>query len=213
MNDRPINASEALAMLRDGNARFVDGERCIDTYLSHTKLDEHLDGQAPFAIVLGCSDSRVPVEIIFDAGLGDLFVIRVAGNIVAPSLIGSVELAAEKFGSRLVVVLGHSGCGAVDVALSTLEDHTTQAPGHVNAIVEKIRPVIEPVFSAANGAGRDALMASSVRANVRASAEALRHGSETLEQLVREDGLLVVAAEYSLATGRVDFFEGMPDND
>ncbi len=213
MNDRPINACEALAMLRDGNARFVDGERCIDTYLSHTKLDEHLDGQAPFAIVLGCSDSRVPVEIIFDAGLGDLFVIRVAGNIVAPSLIGSVELAAEKFGSRLVVVLGHSGCGAVDVALSTLEDHTTQAPGHVNAIVEKIRPVIEPVFSAANGAGRDALMASSVRANVRASAEALRHGSETLEQLVREDGLLVVAAEYSLATGRVDFFEGMPDND
>ncbi len=213
MNDRPINACEALAMLRDGNARFVDGERCIDTYLSHTKLDEHLDGQAPFAIVLGCSDSRVPVEIIFDAGLGDLFVIRVAGNIVAPSLIGSVELAAEKFGSRLVVVLGHSGCGAVDVALSTLEDHTTQAPGHVNAIVEKIRPVIEPVFSAANGAGRDALMASSVRANVRASAEALRHGSETLEQLVREDGLLVVGAEYSLATGRVDFFEGMPDND
>ncbi len=213
MNDRPINAREALAMLRDGNARFVDNDRCIDTYLSHTKLDEHLAGQAPFAIVLGCSDSRVPVEIIFDVGLGDLFVIRVAGNIVAPSLIGSVELAAETFGSRLVVVLGHSGCGAVDFALSTLEDGATVAPGHVNAIVEKIRPVIEPLFSAADGAGRDALMASSVRANVRASAEALRHGSETLEQLVREDGLLVVGAEYSLDTGRVDFFEGMPDND
>jgi carbonic anhydrase len=213
MNHRQIKAAEALAMLRDGNERFVDGDRCIDTYLSHTRLDEHLGGQAPYAIVLGCSDSRVPVEIIFDAGLGDLFVIRVAGNIVAPSLVGSVELAAEAFGSRLVVVLGHSGCGAVDFALSTLETRTARAPGNVNAIVKKIRPVIEPLIGEPGETDRDTLMDLSVRANVRASVDALRHGSRTLERLIREDGLLVVGAEYSLETGKVEFFEGLPDRD
>ena len=93
MNKGRVAANEALERLRDGNARFVDGDRCIDTYLSHTRIDEHIGGQAPFAVVLGCSDSRVPVEIIFDVGLGDLFVVRVAGNIVAPSLVGSIELA------------------------------------------------------------------------------------------------------------------------
>ena len=108
MNSLQASAKEALQKLQDGNARFVDGDRCIDTYLSHTRLDEHIAGQAPCAIVPGCSDSMVPIEIIFDAGLGDLFVIRVAGNIVAPSLIGSIELAAENFGPRLVIVMGHA---------------------------------------------------------------------------------------------------------
>ena len=170
-------------------------------------------GQAPFAIVLGCSDSRVPVEIIFDVGLGDLFVIRVAGNIVAPSLIGSVELAAEAFGSRLVVVLGHSGCGAVDIALSSLESGSGAATGNVNAIVEQIRPVIEQVVSASDGEERGTVMEKSVRANVRASVDALRHGSDTLERLIRDDGLRVVGAEYSLETGVVTFFEGATDDD
>jgi len=210
MSNRRIDARKALTMLREGNERFVEGDRCIDTYLSHTKLGEHLGGQAPFAIVLGCSDSRVPVEIIFDVGLGDLFVIRVAGNIVAPSLIGSVELAAEAFGSRLVVVLGHSGCGAVDVTLSTIEDEAAAAPGNVNAIVREIRPVIEPLIAASGSGDRNELMARAVRANVRASVDALRHGSETLERLIRDDGLLVVGAEYSLENGKVDFFAGLP---
>jgi len=109
MNGLQASAKEALQRLEDGNARFVAGDRCIDTYLSHTRLDEHIAGQAPYAIVPGCSDSRVPIKIIFDAGPGDLFVIRVAGNIVAPSLIGSIELAVENFGPRLVLVMGHTG--------------------------------------------------------------------------------------------------------
>lgn len=212
MNQGSVNAAEALAMLKDGNARFVGGERCLDTYRSHRNIQAHLDGQAPFAIILGCSDSRVPVEIIFDVGLGDLFVVRVAGNVVAPTLIGSIELAAERFGPRLVVVLGHSGCGAIDVALSTLENDNVERPAHVNAIVERIRPVIEPLANAANRADRQELMRQSVRANVRAGVDALRRGSDTLERLMRDDGLQVVGAEYSLETGIVHFFEAAGDN-
>ena len=212
MSQETVSAAEALAMLQDGNARFVDGERCLDTYRSHTKIREHLEGQAPFAIILGCSDSRVPVEIIFDVGLGDLFVVRVAGNVVAPTLIGSIELAAEKFGPRLVVVLGHTGCGAVDVALSALENESGESPGNVNAIVDRIRPAIKSLANAADGTDRTELMKQSVRANVRAGVGALRRGSETLERLIRNDGLLVVGAEYSLETGVVHFFEGTGDN-
>ena len=212
MNQGSVSATEALAMMKDGNARFVGGDRCEETYLSHVNLDEHLGGQAPFAIVLGCSDSRVPVEIIFDVGLGDLFVIRVAGNIVAPSLIGSVELAAENFGSRLVVVLGHTGCGAVDIALTKLESGNVEAEGNVNAIVEQIRPAIERVVAETGTAERSILMEKSVRANVLTSVAALRHGSATLERLIREDGLRIVGAEYSLETGAVHFFEGAVDN-
>lgn len=211
MNDGPVSAVEALQRLQDGNARFVDGDRCIDTYLSHTKLDQHLEGQAPFAIILGCSDSRVPVEIIYDVGLGDLFVIRVAGNIVAPSLIGSIELAAETFGPRLVVVMGHTGCGAVDVALNAIQENENPASGHVNDIIERIRPAIAPVLDAGDPDDRDALMRASVRANVRAGVDAIRHGSESIERLIRDEGLIVTGAEYSLETGLVDFFDGFPD--
>lgn len=210
MSDRSVTAMQALDRLRSGNARFVDGDRCIDTYLGHTNLDEHLAGQAPYAILLGCSDSRVPVEIIFDAGLGELFVTRVAGNIVVPALIGSIELAAVNFGPRLVVVLGHTGCGAVDLTLSTLENDSAAAAGHVNSIVKHIRPAIAPVVAGAGDVDRSVLMEKSVHANVRAGVEALRHGSDILERLIRDDGLLVVGAEYSMATGVVRFIEGVP---
>lgn len=211
MNDGSVPAAEALQRLQDGNARFVDGDRCIDTYMRHTKFDEHLAGQAPFAIVLGCSDSRVPVEIIFDVGLGDLFVIRVAGNIVAPSLIGSIELAADKFGARLVVVLGHTGCGAVDVTLDAMQDIETVESGGVYDIVERIRPAIAAVLEEDNTDNRNALMRKAVRANVHASVDALRHGSETLERLIENDGLMIAGAEYSLESGLVRFFDGASD--
>lgn len=200
-------AEQALDRLRKGNGRFVDGDRCIDTYLSHTKLDEHLEGQSPYAIVLGCSDSRVPVEIIFDAGLGDLFVIRVAGNIVAPSLTGSVELAAAKFGARLVVVLGHTGCGAVDATIDALQEPLEDRSMHVNSIVEYIRPSVETLLESGEELSRDALLERAVRSNVATSVDGLRHSSETLEQLMRNDGLRIVGAEYSLETGVVDFFD------
>ena len=209
MNTVPVAAKDALKRLQDGNDRFVDADRCIDTYLSHTRLDEHLRGQSPYAIILGCSDSRVPVEIIFDVGIGDLFVIRVAGNIVAPSLIGSIEFAAENFGSRLVVVLGHTGCGAVDATVNTLKGGAPGGSANVNTIIKRITPAVEGLI--ADGADDDQLLRDAVRANVSASAASLRHGSDTLERLIASDGLMIVGAEYSLETGRVTFFDGMPD--
>jgi carbonic anhydrase len=202
-------AAEALGKLQDGNARFVDGDRCVETYLSHTRLTEHVEGQAPYAVILGCSDSRVPVEIIFDAGLGDLFVIRVAGNIVAPSLIGSIELAASEFGARLVVVLGHTGCGAVAATVDALQKPADEKSQNINSIVDYIRPSVEGLIAAGIDIDRDLLIREAVRANVRTTVAGLRHGSVSLERLMTDDGLVVIGAEYSLETGVVEFFDGV----
>ncbi|MCA9919385.1 MAG: hypothetical protein KC445_15605, partial [Anaerolineales bacterium] len=166
-------------------------------------------GQSPFAIILGCSDSRVPAELIFDQGLGDLFVIRVAGNIVAPSHIGSVEYAAEMFGTRLVVVMGHSSCGAVLATLDELERPSENRSPNLRAIVDYIRPSVEELLHTDLRHDRDALVHHAVRANVRTSVNRLRHGSQILEELSINDGLLVVGAEYNLATGKVEFFDGV----
>jgi carbonic anhydrase len=201
-----ITALEALERLKAGNHRFVSDVRNRDTLVNPTRPDDLVDGQEPFAVILGCSDSRVPVEIIFDQGLGDLFVIRVAGNIVAPSLIGSVEFAAERFATRLVVVLGHSRCGAVQATLEEME-HPSEDPSHnIRSIVDYIRPSVEELFDTDLRNDRDALVRHAVRANVRASVNHLRHGSALLEDLVRSDGLLITGAEYALETGVVDFF-------
>jgi carbonic anhydrase len=167
-------------------------------------------GQEPFAIILGCSDSRVPAEIVFDQGLGDLFVIRVAGNIVASSQVGSVEFAAERFGTRLVVVLGHSRCGAVLATLEELRRPTENQSRNLRSIVDRIRPSVGALLATELRHDPDALVRHAVRANVCVSANHLRHGSEVLEQLIQRDGLLVVGAEYSLETGVVGFFDGVP---
>lgn len=203
-------ALAALERLREGNRRFVAGEPQNAVTLSEGRRSELLNGQEPFAIILGCSDSRVPVEIIFDQGFGDLFVIRVAGNIVAPSLIGSIEYAAEQCGTRLVVVLGHSTCGAVLATLSELERPSENRSPNLHSIVERIRPSIEELLYTDLRNNQEALVHHAVRANIRASANQLRHGSRILERLIAIDGLLVLGAEYSLATGKVDFFEGLP---
>lgn len=200
-------AAEALRRLREGNRRFVENRLRRDGAAGDARRAEVAQGQSPFAIVLGCSDSRVPAEIVFDQGLGDLFVIRVAGNIVAPSLVGSVEFAASRFGTRLVVVLGHSQCGAVIATLEDLQQPATDASKNLRAIVDRIRPVVAPLVGAPRD-DPDALLEHAVRANVRSSAAQLRHGSELLERLIREDGLVVVGAEYSLETGEVEFFDG-----
>jgi carbonic anhydrase len=177
--------------------------------MSQARRAELVSGQAPFAVILGCSDSRVPVEMIFDQGLGDLFVIRVAGNIVAPSQIGSVEFAAQRFGTRLVVVLGHTRCGAVQATLEALQDTAGRPSRNLGSIVDRIRPSIEGLLEA--GIKDDETLAQqAVRANVRVAASALRHGSEVLERLIERDGLLVVGAEYSLESGVVDVFDGVP---
>ena len=161
----------------------------------------------PFAIVLGCSDARVPAELVFDQGLGDLFVIRVVGNIVAPSLVGSVEFAAERFGTRLVVVLGHSQCGAIAATLEELRRPTENQSRNLRAIVDRVRPSVAGLLKTDLARDPDALAKEATRANVRASAEHLRHGSEVLEQLIKADGLMVVGAEYSVETGVVEFFD------
>ena len=204
-----ISALEALERLLEGNRRFVSDVRSRDTLTSQMRRREVAAGQEPFAIILGCSDSRVPAEIVFDQGLGDLFVIRVAGNIVAPSQVGSVEFAAGRFGTRLVVVLGHSKCGAI---LATVEELGRPSEGqsrNLRSIVDRIRPSVEPLMGTDLERHPDALVQQAVRANIRVSANHLRHGSEVLEELIRKDGLLVVGAEYSLETGVVDFFDGV----
>lgn len=205
-----ISALEALDGLVEGNRRFVSDVRGRDSLASQARRNELVAGQEPFAIILGCSDSRVPAEIIFDQGLGDLFVIRVAGNIVAPSQIGSVEFAAECFGTRLVVILGHSGCGAVLATLEELKRPTEGRSPNLRSIVDRIRPSVEPLFETDLRHSPDELMQRAVRANIRAAANNLRHGSRVLEQLIQEGELLVVGAEYSLDTGMVDFFDGLP---
>ena len=208
-----ISARESLALLRDGNRRFVADVRSHDTLPSRARRIELAAGQEPFAAILGCSDSRVPVEIVFDQGLGDLFVIRVAGNIVAPSQVGSVEFAAEQFGTRLVVVLGHSQCGAITATLEQLQRPKENQSRNLRSIVEWVRPSVEDLLATDLKHDLNELVEQAVRANIRASANHLRHGSEIIEQLIRNDGLLVVGAEYSLATGIVDFFDGVPEDE
>jgi carbonic anhydrase len=208
----PARAREALTRLRDGNARFhthVAGAGSALANAEHAKL---VAVQNPIAIVLGCSDARVPAEIIFDQGLGELFVIRVAGNVVAPSQVASVEFAAATFGTRLVVVLGHTQCGAVTATIDELQRPLQDRSRYLSAIVDRVRPAVEPLLRTNLVHDRSALLAKAVRANIRAAANHLRHGSAILEQLIRDDGLLVVGAEYAIETGVVTFFDGVPDD-
>lgn len=200
----PIAAREALARLKEGNERFVKNVRSIDALSSQARRADLVNGQMPFAIVLSCSDSRAPSELLFDCGLGDLFVVRVAGNIVAPSLVGSVEFAAATFGTELVVVMGHTRCGAVKATVDALTMGAAAPSANVKDIVERIAPAVYPLAENLKG---EELLQAATRANVRASANHLRHGSRILEERVAAGRLLVVGAEYALETGVVDFFD------
>jgi Carbonic anhydrase len=202
-----VTSEDALTRLREGNRRFSTSARSEYALPNHDRFKELADGQAPFAIILGCADSRVPAEIIFDQGLGDLFVIRVAGNIVAPSPVGSVEFAAARYGTRLVVVLGHSQCGAILATIDELQRPNERQSANLRSIVDRVRPSVEPLLAANSGKDLDTLIEQAVRANIRASVDHLRHGSAILEQLINDNGLSVVGAEYSLETGVVDFFD------
>lgn len=203
-------AIEALERLREGNRRFVSGVRSLESLMSQARRSELVTGQEPFAVILGCSDSRVPVEIVFDQGLGDLFVIRVAGNVAASSQVGSIEFAAEAFGTRLVVVLGHTRCGAISTTLDELQRPTENQSRNLRSIVDRVRPSIEGLLATELRNNREALAREAVRANVRVAANYIRNGSDIIEQLIRRNELLVVGAEYSLETGLVDFFDGVP---
>ena len=203
-----LSATEALARLQDGNRRFASSQARGGALADAARRAELVSGQAPFAIILGCSDSRVPAELVFDQGFGDLFVIRVGGNIVAPSQIGSVEFAAARFGTRLVVVMGHTQCGVVTAALDDLQGRGSVDSRNLQSIVDRVRPAVHTVLELRPDADYDTLLRDAVRANVRAAVSHLRHGSPMLEELT-SDGLLVVGAEYSLETGVVEFFDGV----
>lgn len=206
-----ISAQQALQKLRDGNRRFV-ADDSDHTRLTHRKSrDEVAAAQAPFAIVLGCSDSRVPTEIIFDQGLGDLFVIRVAGNIVAASQAGSIEFAAEHFGTRLVVVMGHSRCSAILTTLQELERPADSRSPNVAAIVDFIRPSVQGLLQSENRLGRDELVSQAIKENIRNSVSHLKLHSDILRRMIRDNSLMVVGAQYSLGTGVVSFFDDLVD--
>jgi len=207
-----ISARDALERLREGNRRFAQDALNRDTLTGRTRRSQLAMGQEPFAIILGCSDSRVPAELVFDQGLGDLFVIRVAGNIVAESQIGSIEFAAERFGTRLVVVMGHTQCGAISATLEQLEQPADHRSRNLRSIVDRVRPSVEPLLATELARDPDALVREAVRANIHASTRHLRHGSEILEELIRKDGLLVLSAEYSLETGVVEFLDDPPQS-
>lgn len=202
-----LSAAEAFERLKAGNRRFAERDPTAGSAIHQTDRSALVHQQEPIAIVLGCSDSRVPAEFVFDQGLGDLFVIRIAGNIVAPSQIGSVEFAAEAFGTRLVVVMGHTQCGAVTATLDQLARPVTSQSPNLRAIVERIEPSVAPLLKTRKDLDSASLLREAVRVNTRASAEQLRHGSTILERLIEQDGLLIVAAEYSLETGVVEFFD------
>ncbi|MFN8177768.1 MAG: carbonic anhydrase [bacterium] len=207
-----ISAREALVRLQEGNRRYASDAGSPEAFASEARRRELAAGQAPFAIILGCSDSRVPAELVFNQGLGDLFVIRVAGNIVASSQVGSVEFAAARFGTRLVVVLGHSQCGAILATLEELRQASANQSPHLRSIVDRVRPSVQALLATELRNDPAGLVREAVRANIRASANHLRHGSDILEQLIQKNGLLVVGAEYSLETGLVDFFDGVPES-
>lgn len=206
-----LSGREAVNRLIEGNRRYVQNVRSVDSLMSHSRRDLENVPQRPFAVVLGCSDSRSPAEIVFDQGLGDLFVIRVAGNIVAPSQVGSVEFAVERFGTRLVLVMGHSSCGAIDAALEAVQRKAGPASRNLMSIVDRVRPSIESLANTdlINDPAR--LKREAIRANVRKSVSHLRHSSEIIERLVEKEGLVVVGAELDLTSGQVDFFDGVPE--
>jgi carbonic anhydrase len=202
-----VSAAQALERLRAGNSRFVEGNLNSEILASPARRNALIIDQKPFAIILGCSDSRVPGEIIFDQGLGDLFVIRVAGNVVAPSQIGSIEYAAEQFQCQLVVVLGHSNCGAVTATLDQLQRPDENRSRNLRSIVGRIQPSVEGLLQTEVRHDPEQLLHAAVHANIRASVEQLCHGSEILEQLVQDGEIRIIGAEYSLKTGIIEFFE------
>ena len=202
-----LPADEALKQLKEGNQRFVAGESKMLDFATQVRRLELVSGQSPSAIILGCSDARVPTEIVLDQGLGDLFVIRVAGNVVCPSQIGSIEFAAKEFGTRLVVVLGHSRCGAVAATLAALQQGGGDCTENVQSIVDRIVPTVKPLLNQSELTDPDNLLREAVRANVRASVQQLRKASPVLEDLQENEGLKIVGAKYSLRRGVVDFFE------
>ena len=195
-----------MQRLVEGNRRFRQADAASQA--RSWSRDLATEAQRPFAIILGCSDSRTPVEILFDEGFGDLFVIRIAGNIVAPSVVGSIEFAAAQFGTRLVVVMGHTRCGAVAATVKAIETGLGPESKNIRAITDRIAPHIQGLVHP--GEPDATVLREAIRANVRASVDHLRHGSQLIEELVLSGRVAVVGAEYELETGAVRFLDSLP---
>ncbi len=198
---------QSLDELKAGNRRFVAHLHHEVPTDNHNRQHELIINQKPIAVIVGCSDARVPPELVFDQGMGDLFVIRVAGNIITPSQIESVEFAALQFGPRLIVVLGHSQCGAVKATIEAMEGPVEQLGKMYSTVVEHVRVSVEKARTACDGCTGDQLLDQSIRTNVHRSIADLRSRSESLQRLEREEGLMVVGAHYEIETGRVEFLE------
>ena len=200
-----MSAYDAIDRLRKGNHRYAKAGYGPTTRLNNPWRFETAIDRKPFAIILGCSDARVPPEIVFNQGLGDLFVVRVAGNIVASSQRDSIEFAAEQLGCRLIVVLGHSHCRAVTMTLEVLRQSPAYQCRIPQSFVSRIRPAIKRQLRDESRVDFDTLVRDAISANIVASVNQLRHGTASLRRLVRKEGLLVVGAEYSVETGVVEF--------
>lgn len=192
-----VSLAEALARLKDGNQRFVAGNLQHPHQTAKRRV-ELATRQRPFAIVLGCADSRTSPEVVFDQGLGDLFVLRVAGNVLNDETVGSIEYAVEHLGTQLIVVLGHERCGAIKAARETLAAKV-RAPGHIQSLVKAIQPAVE----ATPGADAEA----TAKANVLNVAQALRNSDPVLKEKIAAGTLSVAGAHYDLDTGVVEFFK------
>ena len=195
-HDASISADEALKKLMDGNKRFVEFKQ-NHPHQNKTRLEEIATSQNPFAIIVGCSDSRVQPEIIFDQGMGDLFIIRNAGNVVDDFAMASIEYAVEHLGVRLIVVLGHERCGAVDATIKG-----GKLPGHLNSLTDEIKPAIQ---SAKRITGD--LLTNVIYSNTKRISGQIGSSGELLKDFVDNKGLKVVSAYYDLDTGKVEVFE------
>jgi carbonic anhydrase len=203
-----MHHAEALEKLKQGNKRYASGLRSVEAMATAGRRMELAKvGQTPFAIVLSCADSRVPSEMVFDCGLGELFVVRVAGNIVAPSLIGSIEFAAENFGTQLCVVMGHSQCGAVAATVGAAQTGTRPESDNVQNIVLEILPSVKAAMRETSGSSKDQLVRTATELNVRRSVANLVERSAVIGRLVADGKLRVVGANYDLHSGEVVFYD------
>ena len=200
-----FDPDRVIQELLEGNQRFVSGETIKCSRESLKKFKNFAEtGQKPKAIVLCCSDSRAPVEMIFDQDVGDLFVIRVAGNIIAPSLVGSVEFAATTFGTKLVIVMGHSQCGAIEATLNYIENAGTVSSENIHDIVRRIKPHIHEIAQMP-ALSHDEKSSLAVKVNVQASVSQLEHSSRLIEGLILKEKIRIVGAVLDLSTGKVAF--------
>jgi len=205
-----LNGSEALKSLQEGNRRFTEDINGNDIETNSAQRSALVEKQEPIAIILGCADARVPAEIVFDQNLGDLFVVRVAGNIAKASQIGSIEYAVAHLGTRLIVVLGHSSCGAVAATVDAVVSSSPALSPGLDSLISTITPAVKTVMANNTNLDTETLIARSIQENVRNSVKELQANSEILKDILINDDLLILGAEYNLETGAVNFFDGMP---